>query len=81
MRTEIALLEFSSDVALDEGGLAGATITDQKHFELCSLWERRLAAAARVREMGRVPAEPLFNSVPACKKNDSLPLCRARSRI
>jgi hypothetical protein len=36
-RTKVALLELSGDVALDEGGLSGSTITDQKHFELGSL--------------------------------------------
>ncbi len=41
-RTEITLLEFSGDVTLDEGGLSGSTISDQKHFELCSLQKKTL---------------------------------------
>ena len=53
-RTEIALLEFSSDVTLDKGGLSGATITDQKHFELGSLTvefkKRRIKYGAEVRK-------------------------------
>ena len=32
--TEIELLEFSSDVAPEPGGLAATSITDQKHLEL-----------------------------------------------
>jgi len=67
-------------VALDKGGLAGATITDQKHFELGGL-RARLAAAAREGGEGEVPAEPLFNIVPACKKNDSITLHHARAPI
>ena len=52
-RTEIALLEFSSDVTLDKGGLSGATITDQKHFELGGLCARVGGCGARGGGRGR----------------------------